>query len=648
MSFDKDFRRIYRKGERAHHVHDRHMGANKYNQYFYVRSGRIDHVDPDKYQLTITWLDKGERDKIPISHPYIGPAGIIGAFPERGAIGIFAFFDEGEGKGSPLCVGYLPSGLATGLDFNDIQVYPDSLPTSDVNEIFFKFRKLTEGDMIISSPLFATMFLNNNVEIHDAAQDSIFIREGDQSIISTSLNNFVFGDGASVSLGPAIRNALLIYDENGEKIDNNGSLLSLPDGKDQIYIVPGGADIGYDTEYYAEYRVDADEFGTGKLDTNDINSSSDSLRRPVVSFALGNYIGSDITNRQQYGEILKARLFRSANDKVGEFALEKAVSRNGIDEPSILGLNYALHFKNSKSFMGVDKEGHYNIRLAASKINPLGAGRSMSILGEGNLKEVWGSSAVDLNSWDLSTSGGVMWDLGAHGESHKGRSFELKTSRGLYIESNGTDDDGYAKREEIAGPALTTIMAESTTYTGSNTLEIDGLKTENVTGSSNETVQTDKSLNVTGIYTESVIKEKQCKFGMRKTTITSGNDELEVTKGDITESITSFGKKSTSLFSGNIEQSVTTGNVETDVSIGDYKVNVSTGSIEMATSAGTVDISGTNVSVEAQILATIDAKLIKLGGSLVGGVVSGLPGKVTHNDYVTGPPLKGSLKVSIG
>lgn len=638
--------------ELPHYVHSQFSGFHKYNQYFYVRVGLIEDVDIDKYQMTVNWepQSKGMRNRVPISFPYAGPAGCIGGLPERGALGIFGFFNEGDGKGSPLLLNYLPAGLDAGLNFNVVKVLPDALPTSDVNEIQHRFHKLTEGDIIVAAPTGANIFLNRNMELQDNAQDSILIREDDQVIIATALNNFIFANGASVSAGPAIRNNMRLYDDQGNRLENNGSSMPLSDGKDQIYIVPFGKEISYDTNFYTEYRIEVDEQGDGKIDLNDINSSSPlSTRDPIVIQALGNYIGSDRTNPQKYGAILKARLFSSGNDQKGAFSLEKCLQNNTLDEPSITGLVYALHFRKSNSFIGVDKEGHYYMNLQASKANPLGAGRSMSILAQGNLKEIWGSETEDSNSWDLTTTGGIRWNIGNHDPDLKSRSIQIKTSKGISIDVGDVDDDGYAKTESLKGNVSQSILGDKEQTCSNLTYQINGLKKENITGSATETVQSDKTINVLGVSTENVTKEKQCKFGKRKTTITTGNDELEVIRGNIDESITTFGKKKTTILSGGIEETITTGSHKMDIKAGSYKLGITGGNIEMKTTAGTAKYAATSVSTEATALANVKSPMVKLGkGALIGGVVSGLPGKPNHNDYMSGAPLKGSMKVSVG
>lgn len=642
------------------------------NQYFYLRTAVVEEVDLDKYEMTIRWSPGNSvRNKIPIPFPYAGPAGCLGMLPEKGSMGIFGFYSTGSDRGTPLCIGFLPAGLDAGLNYNQVKVFPDAVPTTDINNIQFKFRKLSKGDMVMRSPLGATVFLNEDVEIHDEAQDSIVIREADQSIISTSLNNFVFADGVSINSGPAIRNAMVLYSAEGDKIDNNGSLLSLPNGKDNIYIVPNGEDIVYDTPFYTEYRVDVDEMGDGKLDLNDINSMSPlSTRDPVVSFALGNFIGADRMNEQTYGEILKVNLFPSAEAQRGNFGLEAASQKNGIDEPSIIGLAYALHFRQSGCFLGIDKEGHYSMSLPASKSNPLGSGRSMSILGAGSLKEIWGPEGQHQNSWDLTTVGGIKWNVGAHGTTKLSRSIDINTSRGIFLKVNGVDDEiieitpktsskpakvwtGFSKQETYKSNVLETVGGNKrVNVSGEYSLKINGMKEEKIDGADVQSIQSDKTLSVAGQYSETVSKEKQSKYGSRKTTIApKGSDELEVMAGDIIQTITTFGQRKLTVNKGPIQIKETIGNKVYEISmlIGTYKIDAKLGKLEIQAPTGVVTMEGSTVTIKGKTLVNVDAPMVKIGsGALIGGVVSGLPGIPNHFDYVTGSPLAGSFKVSVG
>ena len=61
------------------------------------------------------------------------------------------------------------------------------------------------------------------------------------------------------------------------------------------------------------------------------------------------------------------------------------------------------------------------------------------------------------------------------------------------------------------------------------------MKTETIRGGASLSYQADLTTNVAGVSTENVVTEKQCKFGKRKTTITTGSDQLEVLAGNIND-----------------------------------------------------------------------------------------------------------------
>lgn len=642
-------RRVYHRGEQPDFLYSNNNGPNKFNRYFYLRAGKILEVDYERYRIRIEWLQGAGSPKwIPMSFPYIGPSGCFGAVPEKGAIAIFGFFDEGTGKGAPFCLTFLPVGQLVSFDYNTVKVKPDSIANEDQNEIPHRFRKLNEGDVIAMSPLGGEIFLNKNLEFLDDSQDSLLIRSSDQSIIATSLNNFVFADGASVMAGPAMRNSMVLFDSNGNRIPGtNAREITLPDGKESVYIVPFGASIEFDTQFYTEYRIDVDELSNGQLDSNDINDQSADTRDPVVSFVLGNYIGNDFRS-PLYGTVIRPILFANRLDTDGSFRLQQCAQNKGMDEISNLGLAYALHFPQNDSFLGVDKEGHYYINLAASIANPLGTGRSMSILAAGNLKEIWGVAADTENSWDLTAKGGIKWVVGNHNMLEHNRSIDIRTSSGSYFEYGGSDDQDFAKQEKTFG--------NSSNYTGGTRTDeisvdhniiINGLKTEHIMGSASETIDTDKNVSVAGISSEIVIKEKQCRFGTRKTTISSGDDEYTVVNGYRDETFTLGGKK-TEVTSGKIETKVVLGSHKNSVTTGNYEVQVTAGNINHKSTAGNFNAQGLEANIKGLTKATVKGASVQLGFGPTGGVVTGTSGVPSHFDYVTGSPLKGCATVKAG
>jgi len=640
----------YAPKETPHPLINTAHGMHAYNKYFYLRTGVIEDVDYDRYTLTVSWIQRqGVNDKVPHSFPYIGPAGGIGCLPEKGTIGIFGYFNEDMGKGSPLLLATLPSGLMTGFNGNKIKIVPDSLATDDVNEIRFLQRQLMQGDIMFISPEGGGLWVNTGVEMFDANGNGIVLRSGDGSIIQTSLNNFMFSDGVALNMGQAIRNGLAVYDMKGNKLDEAAALFTLDGGKDNIYITPFGDDIGHNSEYYTEFRIDADEFGNGQKDLNDINSDTGFTGRdPIVVFALSNFIGADKKDNTTYGRILRPVLFTKPDDKEGNFSLIRATQNNKIDETTKLGLAYTLYLPKVGAFMGIDKEGHYNVALPASKINPLGAGRSMSMLAQGSLKEVWGSDARDANSWDYVAKGGIKWDIGSHNDKYFRRSIDIRTDSGVFLQINGNDAEGYAKHEVVNGDVLEEVASQTSVINANNTITVKWMKKENITGGSSLLVQGDYSINTLGVFTETAMGEKQCKFGSRTTTIVKGSDKNTLLIGNIEETIKGPGKRITMLTAGSIENTVLSGTIKQNITAGNYKLDIKAGGANMNLKTGALGTDSLAVKMKGATTVIVDTPITRIGrGASLGGVVAGAPGKPNHFDYMTGAPLRGSMKVGI-
>jgi hypothetical protein len=642
--------RIVANQEKPSELFNQFYGTNKYNRYFYLRIGRVVEVDQELYQFIVDWSDGGGPSQwIPMSFPYVGPGGIIGAFPEIGSLAICGYINQGfSGKGMPFCLAFVPTGLQAALEHNAVKQIPDSLSTEEDNLFFMKFRKLQKGDVIMSSLFGGEVFLNRDIELKDSLRDSILVRSSDQSIVMTSLQSFMFNSGVAMRSGPIIRNKASIFDSKGNRIpDQLVREVSLPDGRDSIYMVPFGKPIEENSLFYSEYRLDVEDLVDGAQELNDINSQTAlSKHDPIVAFTLGNYASNHDTN-PRYAKMLRPTLFASSSDAVGQFNLIECVQNKGLDEVAKLGMAFVVHMLKNDTFMGIDKEGHFYLNLnASSNANPLGAGRSMSILGSGNLKEIWGMDSDTGNAWDFSTKGGIHWNIGAHNARKHNRSIDIRTSSGMKLEVMNNDDEGFARQENIYGNQKITIGGnESTTISGESDLIVDGLKKEDIRGSASYSYQTDKSENVMGVFTQTVIKEMQGKFGKRKETILNGQ-ELQVITGDILETISTFGNKKTKLTKGNIEENIIAGNRNFTIIKGDYKVSITSGNINISTTTGKATLKGTTgVTINGKSI-DLNGPKVSIGSSPVkGGVMVGLPGAVSYYESLTGLPGRGSSTV---
>jgi hypothetical protein len=374
---------------------------------------------------------------------------------------------------------------------------------------------------------------------------------------------------------------------------------------------------------------------------------------------MGNYAGNDDLSNN-IGKMLRPQLFSSSSDVQGLFSLVECSQNKGVDEVSKLGMAFAVHLLKTNGFMGFDKEGHFYLNLgSSSSANPLGAGHSMSMLGQGNLKEVWGLSADTGNSWNLSTKGGVYWDIGRHNGKKNNRSIDIRTTNGVYLEvqgndvlstpesmypGSGTTVTGYGYRSSITGNQKVEVSGNETLQvSGESSLIVDGLRYEEIKGSASYSYQTDKSENCLGVYTQIVIKEMQGRFGKRKETVTQGQ-ELTVLTGDIKETIQTFGSKKTRLTKGNIEETIVAGDRKVNIIAGNYKVSVGAGGVDIK-ALGSAKITGLKGVILQGLKTDIKSATVSLGAlPLKGGVVTSL----THLDYITGLPLRGSLTIKAG
>jgi len=636
MGFDG---RIFGKGEKPHVAHRSYLDLIKY-----LKIGKVEAVDPDRLVMMVSFGEgeSGPSIEMPITFPYAGPSGIFGPLPEKGAKCICGAYDEGDGTPRPLVLAYLPTGLKEGYEFNRVKNTPDALPSGDDNRIMYRFKPMSKGDVNMTSPEGGGISINKGATLSDYLNDSITVRPSDQSIISTSVNNFIFADGVSLNMGPAMRNSKVLLDGNGARIE--GTLCretSLSDGREAVYIVPHGKKIDANTQYYSEFRVDVDELCDGVLDNNDINGISVvSTRNPIATLTLGNFIMADPSD-PSYGDVVRPILFNSIDDDTGSFDLVSCTQNKGVDEVSSIGLAFAVYEPQVGGFMGLDKEGHFYMNLPGSSTsNPLGAGRSMSLLASGNLKEIWGGAPEDNNAWDLTAKGGIRWSVGTHNELGGGNSIEIRASGNTYVEAGGN------QIEKVYGHSTADITGGKTeTVGGQYDLTVVGLKKETVYGSSQGKFMADYSIHTFGKFAETAMLEKQCKFGKRKTSIVN-NDETDITLGNLTEEI-KVGQRKTTITTGSIVNNITTGNMTNSVKTGKYGVDVKAGNLNFATKAGTARLESKLATTIAALSVVAEGSTVKLGkGPAKSGLVTGAGAKPSHFDYVTGSPLKGSVTVT--
>lgn len=306
----------------------------------------------------------------------------------------------------------------------------------------------------------------------------------------------------------------------------------------------------------------------------------------------------------------------------------------------------------------------------------------MSIVGQGNKKEIWGADERYGTAWDLNLKGGIRWIIGKHNERddnpYSNRSIDIKTSSSVYYQIGYTDDENtydfdnpdqvlensrqYKKIEKVEGYERKEVgSTRETIVEGNDRFRIEGQKEEQVIGAYSISAGSDVNIGVASSFSEQVTKEKQETFGSRKTTITQGSSELKIRspRGDISEEILAVGNKTTDITAGNIEETIISGDRKFRTTVGNYQVNLASGNINMKTSIGNLSFKSSTGKVELQGFQNIDIKTspasninvqggkINLRGKTfaLGGVITGAPGVPSHFDYITGAPLVGSRSV---
>lgn len=633
--------------------------------------GDIKEVDIDKQKIRVDFRNNmGVGIYLTLSQPFFGTRSFIQATPEIGSLVLVAH------QGNDYYpIAYLPN-YAYGLENKNVNVWSDDIKTQSKNELFFRARKLKEGWISLASTDGIEMLLGEKFKVDDSGGNSLVIRPDDNAIISTSINNYVFSSGIWRNAGIVRRNSISPIDL--DDIPNTFKDTRI-NGRDSYVIRPQNSDEASDP-HLIEYLLEVDDKDFNVKPVNDVNfSSNKTVRKPVAIFSLGNFIGNN-PNDGNYGRVLRPVMFTDPDDMSGSFSLDP-VSGDGVDTyASAISI-----FKPSKgspslgTYIGVDKEGHLYHYIQAATGGGLGKGRSMSTLARGSLKEVWGKDSRYANSWDLSTDGGIRWNIGKHnerdGNPYSSRSIDIRSSRSVFFmygsqQSPDIYDFGnnkkkldnirkYFKIEKVGGNERKEVAStRETIIGGSDKLSIKGARLERVSGANTINVGSGYNIIVGDVFTEKVAKEKNESFGNRKTSIVKGSSELVIESpyGDISERITKAGSRTIDIGVGSIKEKIRiSGNKTFETNSGNISYKTNVGNINHRTSSGNIGLITKSGQVALEALLNINIKTSKASNVNISGGAINLKGRIggsggvitsrTHLDYITGAPLRGSSTV---
>lgn len=681
--------RIIRKGERP-------LEGQRTNPYAFLRLGRITHVDNETNIVSITWLDSvGGSAQVPITSPMATKRSFMGGMPERNALVICGFTKQTQTSGRAQILTYLTDGYRDSLRFFlDRGNYDDRQnkvvegdPTNELIDEYItstvghentrsKRRKLYAGELEIQSADGSEINISEDLQLMNSNLNEITLRSADQNIIHNALNHTIISGGAKIINGLVTRNLKNDY-TSIKQTDNMAdeslvpfqTYITLGNGKRLFVVTADNLDFdNTDTTLtnqngggaFTELRTEVRELASGELNvTEEIAETDldDFSTKPFITHVMGTLVGNDPTNRSQYGQVLRPRIFRSAdatkadvgNDAVGNelylrrtLATAYELSFNNYGEISHEFPN--VRFQNQTK-IAIDKQGHAFINLSASTTDhPLGAGRSLEFNSDGSIKMVVGMNTTKNESIDLYTMGGVSQKFGQNIDKH---SLDLETDGAVYITVKGTDEDGFGMVTNVTGNVTETIAGNKTLdINGTYTIIANGTIDERIRGTKIESYINDKYITYGGDLIETIINKIESNVGSSHIVNISGDplnseaiaNKINIVSGASEETIL-IGDKRLSITTGDYEENLTAGDKKVSISVGNYEVNVTSGDITVQTSLGSVTISGssdvtvtglnitneasTTNTVKAGALVLIDGPVINFGEGATQPIVKG-------------------------
>lgn len=652
----------------------------------YLKVGKIVYVDYETMTCDIVYMDSiGGAARVPISSPYVGPRSFMGAMPSADDWVIVGFGKSGNFS-YPMILQYFPIGYPTSIA-GDILGVPDAIKEAGwAKPIRLKMQKLYEAELYGSSKFGAEFYFDKNVSISDSKLDEISINSYDRSINFSSLNTNTNACGIRVRSGLIYRNDLL--DDPEFLLKNGKSLFPVFYTEDGIprYAVTFSDPINKTFPYgrftpddekpvFIEHRLEVNEIDEPVLPVTSSNSGVevDTLykqrldgksNKPLVVQVIGTLVGNDPTDKNNYGVILKPKIFTGKSEVKGKgTAIEEAcVTDNGNNESLSLAAAYTLKFPNTPTALYVNKQGKLFLNVGSStSVDPMGAGESIELGVTGHTKVYLGKNTGNM-SLSLYSEGGISTNLGFNSESM--RSWEGTFRRGVYWNIQGADKDNASFRMDTAGDVRYKIVGSRfTEVKGDDIRIVHGVLEDRVLGKKIDNYINDKVTNYGGAYTETAIGHKSETLSsgrsitIYKPNITSGDtvaDKTDIKLGSYEHSIL-LGNREENIGVGNFNTNMITGSRTFSIRAGSYSLELDAGTINIRTAVGSVTVKagvgtveingGLGVTIKSAVKVTLDAPRVEIGNLPgQGGVVT--DGALGHKCYITGGPHLGSRTVS--
>lgn len=427
----------------------------------------------------------------------------------------------------------------------------------------------------------------------------------------------------------------------------------MQDGRRQSYIVEKNHDLRWDQhdECYVEDRAEIYHTHDGIMSVTEEGDGiqvDNPLDRIFIEDVKGTVVGNDPYSdpgRTLYKRVLSMRMFSDLDDMESPqtelFAVDTAQSPSLADTIALARLfTIKCPSDDAKKYtFGITKEGRVFLNVPCSREER----QSIDMVTSGGVKAFLGPNA-DRVSLNLKTLGGIKLDIGSFKDDTSDENDsvsvdvtlhgKIKTNyvglQGRETTVNGTDYTSVGGSHVVAAGGGSVVACG-----GVSALEAEGRRVNVGTGG--------YVLRSLGSYDVTCLDKASESFAKLRT-VTNYLGSMKLIVAGVDSTLMISGVHSTTVASGSYSVTVGAGSlaltsgVAASVVTGGLLTMAAGSTFSNAAGAHTTVAGGTNMMIGS--VAMIQAPVVKIGMTVVGNIVAGIPGPpVPHRDYITGFPL---------
>lgn len=445
------------------------------------------------------------------------------------------------------------------------------------------------------------------------------------------------------------------------------------DGMRISYVVDGEHNASFsDTMHcYVEDRLELRHTHDGVMPVTEEGDGVqiDTTTPILIEDVRGTVVGNDPhteAGRQLYKRIMTMNVFTS-DDQQGpspgpEFGtIDTSQDLNGANTRALARLFRVFAPEGSNQFaFGISKEGRVFLHVPAGQTGLDDKGKSIDMNVAGLIKAIVGADTTR-TSLDLKMMGGVKLDIGAFSDDADPDAPELVSvdlnlkgkirtnyagpgGREALVTGNDVSSTSGSKFEMVQGSVVRNVG-------GGEAVEAFSITHNAGMGGYKQKCAGDYNNTVLGKTTELYAQLRQSTFALNDVKIViAGVDSTTVLLGSIARTVAAGAGIVDTVTAGNYLASVATGNHIVNVGTGNLVATVGAGNLALTAMGGPVTITASlTATLAAATVANIAAPITKIGLSVAGSAVAGIPGPPSpHLDYITGLPLMGIPTVTIG